>query len=390
MAETPRSPMPEVEASVRQRYGAAAREREEALCCPVHYDPRYLEAIPQEVLERDYGCGDPSAHVRPGDTVLDLGSGGGKVCFIAAQIVGAKGAVIGIDMNDAMLELARQAAPRVARVIGYGNVTFRKGRIQDLALDLERAEAWLRERPVRSAEDLSAFDDFCDRSRGEHPLVESDSVDVVISNCVLNLVRETDRDRLLREIFRVLKPGGRIAICDIVSDETIPARLKADPELWSGCISGAFQEQEMVRRFEELGFQGVGIDQWEAEPFRVVEGIEFRSVTLTACKPLGEECLEGGHAVLYRGPWRQVEDDDGHVLRRGERLAVCARTFRALNSAPYAAHVVPIPPRVEIPEAEQRPFDCARTAPRHPRETKGADYSESHSGDGSREPGSCC
>lgn len=389
MAEAHPAPSNGVETGVRDRYAAAAREREAALCCPVQYDARYLEAIPQEVLDRDYGCGDPSPHVRPGDTVLDLGSGGGKICFIAAQIAGPKGHVIGVDMNEEMLALARRSAPEVADALGYANVRFHKARIQDLALDLERVEEWLREHPVRSAQELSALDDFCEALRRERPLVPDASVDVVVSNCVLNLVRESERDRLLREVARVLKPGGRFAICDIVSDEPVPDDLKADPELWSGCVSGAFQEREILERFEALGFQGLAVTEWNPEPFRVVRGIEFRSVTLTGRKPETDACLEGRHAVLYRGPWKQVEDDDGHVLRRGVRTAVCTKTYRMLTAEPYASHVVGIPPREAIPEAEQRPFDCARTAPRSPRETKGEGYRETRA-EAACSDTSCC
>ena len=100
------------------RYRAAATEREAALCCPVDYDPQYLDIIPPEVLERDYGCGDPSRYVQEGDRVLDLGSGGGKICFIACQIVGPKGHVTGVDMTPDMLQLARSAAPSVAEAVG--------------------------------------------------------------------------------------------------------------------------------------------------------------------------------------------------------------------------------------------------------------------------------
>ena len=113
------------ESAVTERYTGAAHEREEALCCPVDYDPKYLEAIPDDVLERDYGCGDPSAWLREGETVLDLGSGGGKICFIASQVVGPRGRVIGVDMNDDMLALARGAAPVLAERLGYANVEFR-------------------------------------------------------------------------------------------------------------------------------------------------------------------------------------------------------------------------------------------------------------------------
>ncbi|MDQ3315053.1 MAG: methyltransferase domain-containing protein [Verrucomicrobiota bacterium] len=122
------------ESAVRERYAAGAKTPEAKLCCPTDYNPQYLEAIPQEVIERDYGCGDPSQYLRAGETVLDLGSGTGKICFIAAQVVGEKGRVIGVDMTDEMLSVARRNAPIVAERLGFANVEFRKGRIQDLAL----------------------------------------------------------------------------------------------------------------------------------------------------------------------------------------------------------------------------------------------------------------
>src|SRR5689334_1606050 len=124
------------ETAVKNRYAAAAKAPEAALCCPVEYNRDLLKIIPPEVIEKDYGCGDPSRYLKPGETVLDLGSGTGKICFIAAQVVGPTGRVIGVDMNDDMLAMARQYAPVVGRAIGFNNVEFRKGRIQDLALDL--------------------------------------------------------------------------------------------------------------------------------------------------------------------------------------------------------------------------------------------------------------
>src|SRR3954463_8435799 len=145
-----------VETEVKKRYAAGAQAPGAALCCPIEYDPRYLEVIPQEVIERDYGCGDPSKHVKPGETVLDLGSGTGKICFIAAQVVGATGRVIGVDMNDDMLALARKYAPAVGNAIGFHNVEFRKGRIQDLALDWEKLEADLAANPIRDANSFFA------------------------------------------------------------------------------------------------------------------------------------------------------------------------------------------------------------------------------------------
>ena len=111
-----------VETSVRERYSAGARERVDALCCPVSYDTDLLAQLPQEIIEKDYGCGDPSRYVQPGDTVLDLGSGGGKICYMAAQLVGDSGHVIGIDMNDDMLGLARRHQPGMAEKLGGDRV----------------------------------------------------------------------------------------------------------------------------------------------------------------------------------------------------------------------------------------------------------------------------
>src|SRR2546423_11690636 len=148
------------EAIVRQRYAAGAKERADKLCCPVDYESEYLKIIPQEVIERDYGCGDPSRYLREGEVVLDLGSGTGKICFIAAQIVGPKGKVIGVDMTDEMLEVACRNAPLVAERIGYSNVEFLKGHIQDLALDLELLDRELKEKPITGPASFLASDEL--------------------------------------------------------------------------------------------------------------------------------------------------------------------------------------------------------------------------------------
>src|SRR5213592_1279449 len=150
------------EAIVRQRYAAGAKDRTQKLCCPVDYNSGYLKVVPQEVIERDYGCGDPSRYLREGEVVVDLGSGTGKICFIAAQIVGPRGKVIGIDMTDEMLEVARRNAPIAAERIGYTNVEFRKGRIQDLALDLELLDKRLRRSLITNAASFLAADELAE------------------------------------------------------------------------------------------------------------------------------------------------------------------------------------------------------------------------------------
>src|SRR5947199_8632345 len=166
------------ETIVRQRYAVGAKERADKLCCPVEYDSEYLKVIPPEVIERDYGCGDPSRHLREGEVVLDLGSGTGKICFIAAQIVGPKGKVMGVDMTDEMLEVARRNTPIVAERLGYANIEFRKGRIQDLALDLQLLDREIKQNPISGAASFLAADELAEELRVKHPLVANDSIDV--------------------------------------------------------------------------------------------------------------------------------------------------------------------------------------------------------------------
>ncbi len=362
------------EAAVRERYSARAHAPEAQLCCPVEYDTDLLKVIPQEVIDRDYGCGDPSKYLREGETVLDLGSGTGKICFIAAQIVGMRGKVIGVDMTDEMLEVARHNAPVVAERVGYANVEFRKGRIQDLALDLERLDAELNARPITDAASFLRADELAQELRVKHPLVANDSVDVVVSNCVLNLVEPKSKRRLFEEIFRVLRKGGRAVISDIVSDEEVPEHLQNDPELWSGCISGALTEQDFLQAFSDAGFYGIQVLKRDKDPWQTVEGIEFRSVTVEAFKGKQGACFERNQAVIYRGPFREVLDDDNHRMERGVRYAVCDKTYNLYKKAPYSEFFEFVDPLTDISLEEAKPFDCSRTSIRHPKETKGQDY----------------
>ena len=251
-----------LEKSVQQRYGDGARQREADLCCPIDYDPKYLAVIPDEVLERDYGCGDPSRHLRPGETVLDLGSGTGKICFIAAQVVGAEGRVIGVDMTPEMVERARAAA----RQAGLEQVEFRQGRLEQL--------------PVADG-----------------------SIDAVTSNCVINLV--PDKGRVFAEVARVLKPGGRLVISDIVLDAPLPAAVADDLLAYVGCVAGALPRADYFAAVAAAGLTDVEVltDSEALEllggeiPAGVVELLErtgtdaaelrgkVRSVSYRACKP---------------------------------------------------------------------------------------------------------
>lgn len=359
---------------VRERYSAASQSREASLCCPVVYDQRYLEVIPRELIERDYGCGDPSPYVSEGDTVVDLGSGAGKLCYIISQQVGPAGRVIGVDFNSDMLQLARKFQSQVAGKIGYDNVEFRCGRIQDLAIDLEQLASELRTMKVDSAEDALQVVQLSEKIRSQRPMIPDNSVDCVVSNCVLNLVHPRDREQLFAEIFRVLKPGGKAAISDIVSDEDVPPAMQQNSELWSGCIAGAWREDRFLEEFEQAGFYGMVVDQRQEQAWQTVAGIEFRSVTVLAHKPSGNPCLERNQAVMYRGPFKQVVLEDGQAYPRGRKMAVCDRVYRQLQRAPYNEMFVFIDPLIEIPIESALEFDCSINRVRDPAETKGKQY----------------
>ncbi|KAA3612870.1 MAG: methyltransferase domain-containing protein [Planctomycetota bacterium] len=275
---------PSIPSLVQERYRQGAQSRQVELCCPVDYDRRYLQVLPPEILERDYGCGDPSKYLRPGERVLDLGSGGGKICFIASQVVGPKGSVIGVDMTEEMLELARRHQSEIAAKIGWDNVQFRRGRIEDLALDMDSLDAWLQRHPVRDLAGFQALQEKVERLRREQPMIPARSVDVIVSNCVLNLVETSAKHRLFGEMFRVLDSSGRAIISDIVCDRDIPQSMQQDPELWSGCISGAFREDLFLQAFLHAGFQGIEVLDRSAQAWKEVDGLQFRSLTVAAYK----------------------------------------------------------------------------------------------------------
>jgi arsenite methyltransferase len=291
-----------------------------------------------------------------------------------------------------MLALANKYLDEIGKTTGYHNTEFRYGKIQDLQLDLHLVDEYLQENPIKTAQDFANYESFIAKSKAENPLIADDSIDIILSNCVLNLVKPELKEQMFAEMFRVLKRGGRVAISDIVSDEDVPLHLQENPELWSGCISGAFREDLFIEAFDRAGFYGMEIVKRDETPWRIVEGIEFRSITVVAYKGKQGACWERNQAVIYKGPWKRVIDDDGHVLERGVRMAVCDKTFQIYNKEPYKNQIIPIEPIENINLEDATPFDCRRTAKRSPRETKGLEYNLTDlSGAECCEPGgNCC
>jgi hypothetical protein len=200
----------------------------------------------------------------------------------------------------------------------------------------------------------------------------------------LNLVDSRDKHVLFSEIFRVLRVGGRAVISDIVSDETVPLALQQDPTLWSGCISGALREDHFLAAFEGAGFHGIRILKRDRDPWQAVEGIEFRSMTVEAFKGENGDWRDLNQAVVYRGPFREVTDDDGTRMRRGERLAVSDKSFRRYGQEPYTGLFDLIEPRDAVDPERAAPFDRESPRRRLPSETKGTDFRIT------TQPGTCC
>ncbi len=250
-----------VQASQGARAGCGGESRDSSnSCCggastPAGKDPitsdlyatSEMSGLPQEAVLASLGCGNPTAlaQLRPGETVLDLGSGGGIDVLLSARRVGPSGKAYGLDMTDEMLALARENQQKA----GAHNVEFLKGTIEEIPLP-------------------------------------DNSVDVVISNCVINL--SADKDRVLHEVFRVLKPGGRVAVSDIVVRGAVPAEIRRSVELWIGCVAGALEENEYREKLLRAGFVDVALD-----PTRIYRAEDAREFLLQA----GLDVEQAGPAI---------------------------------------------------------------------------------------------
>ena len=265
--------------AIRDHYAAIARAGSTSCCTPGGatasccdpittglYSPDETGALPEQAVAVSLGCGNPTAlaSLEPGQTVLDLGSGGGIDVLLSAKRVGPTGKVYGLDMTDEMLALARENQARA----GVTNVEFLKGTIESIPLP-------------------------------------DNSVDVIISNCVINL--SVDKDAVFREAFRVLKPGGRLAVSDVVVRGEVSPAIRRNMELWVGCVAGALEEQDYTSRLTKAGFSDAGVEPWrvytldDARTFLSSAGIDvdtmgaeadgtFVSAFIRATKPAAKSC----------------------------------------------------------------------------------------------------
>jgi MoaA/NifB/PqqE/SkfB family radical SAM enzyme/SAM-dependent methyltransferase len=273
---------------VREFYNDAATSTKEDILNPACYSDEVMTHIPPDLRFRGYGCGSPvlDADPKPGATVVDLGSGRGIECFIASRLVGEEGRVIGVDMLDPMLDIARSGAKPVADNLGFDNMDFRKGYLEALPL-------------------------------------EDDSVDLVLSNCVLNL--STHKRHTFAEIVRALKPGGRMVVSDVVCENEPDAGIRNDDTLKGECIAGALTQRDLVGLLDESGLTGFRI--LKRFPYRDVRGHRFFSMTFEAAKPHVSPPVR----VICRGPMAALQTPGGQMLFAGIPASIPEAEARQLG-----------------------------------------------------------
>ena len=312
----------QVVSDVQNYYGEVletSADLKTSACCPAEAMPPHLRKlageIHPEVIEKFYGCGSPIPFELEGRTVLDLGSGTGRDCFMLSKLVGPKGRVIGVDMTPKQLEVAQRHVAYHTDKFGFDqpNVVFRHGLIEDLS----------------SAN------------------LEDASVDVVVSNCVINL--SSNKERVFGEIFRVLKPGGELYFSDIFASRRIPEHLAKDPVLLGECLGGAMYIEDFRRMLARLGCNDYRLTTsatlalHDPEIARKAGLINFYSMTIRAFKlNLEDRCEDYGQAARYLGTVPDSEQafvlDDHHTFEAGKIEAVCANTAAMLSQTRYARH----------------------------------------------------
>ncbi len=281
--------------SVQEFYGQAALTTNNDILNPLAPAQEEAEFVPDSAKQHSYGCGSPVTDGAPqqGETLVDLGSGGGIECFMASDSVGREGRVFGVDMTDEMLKLANDAKEEVAARLGYQNVEFKKGFLEQIPL-------------------------------------QDDLADVVISNCVINL--SPDKRMTYQEIHRILRPGGRLVVSDIVTDTTIPASIRNNVRYRGECLGGAMQQEELVAMMEAAGFESIRFIK--RFPYRQVEDMDFYSLTYEAIKPMPLSSEKDIRAI-YRGPHGAIYTESGALLVKGRVTEVSAQDAACFDDSVF-------------------------------------------------------
>ncbi|MBI3676989.1 MAG: methyltransferase domain-containing protein [Proteobacteria bacterium] len=306
--------------AIRRYYGEvlnSSADLQTSACCiaepPEPHIALALANVHEEIKTRFYGCGSPIPLVLEGARVLDLGCGTGRDCYILSQLVGPSGSVVGVDMTESQLAVARKHRDHHVKKFGYANVEFREGYIEDL----------------------------------NTARIADESVDVAVSNCVINL--SPDKPSVLREIFRVLKPDGELYFSDIFADRRIPPELAADPILRGECLGGALYWEDFRRLLADSGCRDARTSTRRrvaiANPGIEAQlgGVAFHSVTVRAFKlDLEDRCEDYGQAVVYNGTVREAPRafvlDDHHRFDTGKVVTVCGNTADMIARTRYAPH----------------------------------------------------
>lgn len=308
----------------------------------------------------------PEGAISSGQQVLILGVSDESTLQFAAQSVGPNGTIRVIECNEALIERGQEYATQLGDV----NWSFERAALDDLSTNPAFLASFLTEHPVSDVRSYQDLQDALELQRREHPWLATEKTDVVIIDQVLNRVAPSHSKSLLAEAWRVLAPGGRVLIRLLLADEPVPVEAPTLPD--GTVLHAAPGEAEIATLLQASGYYGMRYT-WRGDlPVKVVQGVELRSFVVEAYKQPETTHIDRGHAVIYRGPWKEVHDDAGHSYLRGERMAVSEATYQQLLQAPYQQDIFGIPCYLEIRAEEAPLFPMLTQQIRDPKVTKGS------------------
>lgn len=302
--------------------------------------------------------------VEANDRVLILGPNAADVLQAAARRAGPGSEILNVDTDPIRVVELRNQITCAQDLEAEASIRCLCADWSDLRINLEWAQQSLQEEPVNSRAALLRFNEKLLEQARKNPMIRDGCVNRAILTS-LNSVPHEQVVHFLHEIMRCLQNCGRLTLSCLVSDEVLPA------EEVTPATNYRPTEQQLLNLLEQVGFYGIELTRWAEAPHRVIQTVEIRRVAVQAFKGKQGPCYECHHAVIYRGPWRQVRDDDGHVYKRGERTAVCEKTYRLLTREPYQDDFIPLPPYIAVPVEQSIPFDCNGVSTRDPKVTKG-------------------